>query len=135
MVVETTEEDEASIEKCEDGEREKKVEIRVTYNIIFVTAEAAPYSKTGGLADVCGSLPIALAAHGHRVMVVSPRYLNGTAADKNFAAVVDTDCQIKIPCFGGLQEVSFFHEYREGVDWVKLFRSHLDCLLFISPLG
>lgn len=36
--------------------------------------QAAPWSKTGGLGDVCGSLPPALAARGHRVMVVSPRY-------------------------------------------------------------
>ncbi|KAG8501942.1 hypothetical protein CXB51_004576 [Gossypium anomalum] len=42
----------------------------------------APYSKTGGLGDVCGSLPIELASRGHRVMVVSPRYLNGTSADE-----------------------------------------------------
>lgn len=37
-------------------------------------AQAAPWSKTGGLGDVVGSLPIALAARGHRVMVVVPRY-------------------------------------------------------------
>lgn len=85
--------------------------------IIFVTSEAAPYSKTGGLADVCGSLPIALAARGHRVMVVSPRYLNGVS-DKNYAAAFDTGVRIKVPCFGGQQEVGFFHEYRTGVDWV-----------------
>jgi len=36
--------------------------------------QAAPWSKTGGLGDVVGSLPIALAARGHRVMVVVPRY-------------------------------------------------------------
>ncbi|KAF6146064.1 hypothetical protein GIB67_033423 [Kingdonia uniflora] len=90
----------------------------VTHNIVFVTAEAAPYSKTGGLGDVCGSLPVALAARGHRVMVVSPRYQNGTAVDKNYSNAFDADCRIKIPCFEGLQEVAFFHEYRAGVDWV-----------------
>ena len=37
-------------------------------------AQAAPFSKTGGLGDVCGSLPKALAARGHRVMVVVPFY-------------------------------------------------------------
>lgn len=37
-------------------------------------AQAAPWSKTGGLGDVCGSLPQALAARGHRVMVVIPLY-------------------------------------------------------------
>ncbi|CAI9092572.1 OLC1v1027856C1 [Oldenlandia corymbosa var. corymbosa] len=91
---------------------------RVTFNIIFVTSEAAPYSKTGGLGDVCGSLPIALAARGHRVMVVSPRYLDGGASDKRFSNAVPVREPIKVYCAGGVQEVSFYHEYREGVDWV-----------------
>ncbi|KAG6412626.1 hypothetical protein SASPL_125309 [Salvia splendens] len=89
-----------------------------TYNVVFVTSEAAPYSKTGGLGDVCGSLPIALAARGHRVMVVSPRYLVGGLSDKKFANAVDMERPTKIHCFGGVQEVGFLHEYRAGVDWV-----------------
>ena len=48
---------------------------------MFVASEVAPYSKTGGLADVVGSLPTALAARGHRVMVVAPRYMNGVTDD------------------------------------------------------
>ncbi|KAB2596799.1 starch synthase 1 [Pyrus ussuriensis x Pyrus communis] len=91
----------------------------VTHNVVFVTAEAAPYSKTGGLGDVCGSLPIVLAARGHRVMVVSPRYQNGTAADQKYSGAVDLETRIKVYCFGGEQEVSFFHEFRAGVDWVR----------------
>ncbi|KFK27706.1 hypothetical protein AALP_AA8G418500 [Arabis alpina] len=90
----------------------------VINNIVFVTSEAAPYSKTGGLGDVCGSLPIALAGRGHRVMVVSPRYLNGTSADANYARAKDLGVRITVQCFGGSQEVSFYHEYRDGVDWV-----------------
>lgn len=44
-------------------------------DLVFVTAEAAPWSKTGGLGDVMGALPKALAARGHRVMVVTPRWV------------------------------------------------------------
>lgn len=43
-------------------------------DIVFVSAEVAPWSKTGGLGDVMGALPQAMAERGHRVMVVSPRW-------------------------------------------------------------
>lgn len=43
-------------------------------NIVFVTSEVVPFSKTGGLADVCGALPKALAKLGVKVMVFSPLY-------------------------------------------------------------
>lgn len=42
--------------------------------ILFPTAEVAPYSKTGGLADVAAALPRALARLGHEVLVVTPWY-------------------------------------------------------------
>ncbi len=42
--------------------------------ILFATSEAAPFAKTGGLADVAGSLPRAIASLGHEVSVVMPRY-------------------------------------------------------------
>lgn len=42
--------------------------------ILFVSAEVSPYAKTGGLADVAGSLPKALAALGNDIRVVMPRY-------------------------------------------------------------
>ena len=43
-------------------------------DILLVSSEVAPWSKTGGLGDVAGALPRALAARGHGVSVVSPRY-------------------------------------------------------------
>ena len=43
-------------------------------NILFVGAEASPFIKTGGLADVLGSLPKALQKLEHNVSVVLPYY-------------------------------------------------------------
>ena len=42
--------------------------------ILFATSEAAPFAKTGGLADVLEGLPRSLAAMGHDVAVVLPLY-------------------------------------------------------------
>ena len=42
--------------------------------ILMVSSEAAPLAKTGGLADVVGSLPSALNAFGDEAAVVIPRY-------------------------------------------------------------
>ncbi|MBM4119615.1 MAG: glycogen synthase GlgA [Nitrospira sp.] len=42
--------------------------------VLLVTSEAVPYAKTGGLADVLGALPRALAQLGHDVRLVLPKY-------------------------------------------------------------
>ena len=43
-------------------------------HIAFVASECVPFSKTGGLADVVGALPRALAAAGHEISAFVPRY-------------------------------------------------------------
>jgi starch synthase len=43
-------------------------------HIAFVASEGVPFSKTGGLADVVGALPRALALSGHQISVYLPRY-------------------------------------------------------------
>ncbi len=42
--------------------------------ILIVSPEVVPFAKTGGLADVCGALPKALAKLGHQVKVILPKY-------------------------------------------------------------
>ena len=43
-------------------------------NILYAASEAVPFCKTGGLADVAGSLPPALAEQGVRTAVILPLY-------------------------------------------------------------
>jgi starch synthase len=82
-------------------------------NLVFVTSEVAPWSKTGGLGDVMGSLPAALAARGHRVMVVAPRYAEYPEAG-------DTGVRHVIPggLAGGEPEVGYYHHSSRGVDYI-----------------
>ena len=53
----------------------------------MISSEAAPFAKTGGLADVVGSLPAALRSYGDEVAVVIPRY--GSIDLKNARRVWD----------------------------------------------
>lgn len=43
-------------------------------NILVATSEVAPFAKTGGLADVCGALPVELANLGQDVTVIMPAF-------------------------------------------------------------
>ena len=42
--------------------------------VLYVASEALPFAASGGLADVAGSLPLALAANGDDVAVILPLY-------------------------------------------------------------
>ncbi len=50
--------------------------------VLLCASEVVPFAKTGGLADVAGALPKALAALGHEVRVAMPRY--GSIDGKKF---------------------------------------------------
>ena len=42
--------------------------------VLFCASEVFPFAKTGGLADVCGTLPLALEKHNVDVSILMPRY-------------------------------------------------------------
>ena len=80
-------------------------------NVIIVGAECAPWSKTGGLGDVMGALPQALASRGHRVMAIAPRYAS-------YKDAWDTGVGHRMRVFGQEHEVGYFHMFKSGVDHV-----------------
>ncbi|XP_078448387.1 UDP-Glycosyltransferase superfamily protein [Wolffia australiana] len=84
-------------------------------NIVFVSTEVGPWSKTGGLGDVVGGLPPALAKLGHRVMTVSPRY-------DQYKDAWDTSVLLELQVAGKSHTVRFFHCRKKGVD--RVFIDH-----------
>ncbi|CAL9042377.1 unnamed protein product [Musa banksii] len=84
-------------------------------NLVFVGAEMAPWSKTGGLGDVLGGLPPAMAANGHRVMSIAPRY-------DQYKDGWDTSVQVELKVGNRVETVRFFHCYKRGVD--RVFVDH-----------
>ncbi len=77
-------------------------------NILFVVSELAPYSKTGGLADVAAALPKALAATGLTVRTVTPRY--------GFMTAGDYVGELRVPFGFQVQTAYVFREVRQGVE-------------------
>jgi starch synthase len=67
-------------------------------NIVFAASECTPWAKTGGLADVVGSLPRALAKLGHRLTVFIPYYRQVAKLAPN-AAVVLPSITIPFPSY------------------------------------
>jgi len=62
--------------------------------ILFATPEAVPFAKTGGLADVSGSLPKALAQMGQEVNLILPKY---RSADEKRFSLAPTGIMLKVP--------------------------------------
>lgn len=63
-------------------------------NIVYLTSEAVPLAKTGGLADVCGTLPVRVASMGHRAAVIMPAFRSVHQAD---VPIESTDISFAIP--------------------------------------
>ena len=82
--------------------------------ILMIASEAAPFAKTGGLADVVAALPRALARLDHSVDVVIPRY-RGIVAGEPIARVT-------VPLGGQIADATVYAVAQPGVR--TIFVSH-----------
>lgn len=64
-------------------------------NIVTIASEVVPFAKTGGLADVAGTLPRALAKAGSTVSVIMPFY--GKKTDAHTFGIKTTGKKVAVP--------------------------------------
>ena len=99
--------------------------------VLFVASECAPFVKTGGLADVIGALPKALAATGTQARILVPAY-------RALHRVARTGRSIKqfADLFGGRAEIRAVQS--EGLELLLLVAPHLydrDGNIYLGPDG
>jgi starch synthase len=83
--------------------------------ILVAASELTPFSKTGGLGDVVGALPKALAALGHEVITFSPRY---GSIDENTFPLEALEWRIDVPVDQRKQPLTaaVFKDKKSGID-------------------
>jgi starch synthase len=82
--------------------------------VLLCASEVVPFAKTGGLADVAGALPKALAALGHEVRVALPKYAGLDPKKINSERVGDA---FDVPL--GAKSVSVRMEVSEAIPGVE----------------
>ncbi len=93
--------------------QETTVEVTRKPTVLFVASEANPFIATGGLADVIGSLPVALAEHNNfDVRVILPLYGSMEEGFKNHLTYV---CNFNVPVSWRNQYCGLFYYKRKGV--------------------
>ncbi|MFH1542556.1 MAG: glycogen/starch synthase, partial [bacterium] len=76
--------------------------------IFYVSSEVVPFAKTGGLADVAGSLPKALHKLGHDVRIFMPRYKKIDKTKYKLKKISDDIYQGVLP---GSEVIVYFFEH------------------------
>ncbi|MDX8404216.1 MAG: glycogen synthase GlgA [Mariprofundaceae bacterium] len=92
-------------------------------NIAFIASEASPLAKTGGLADVAGSLPHALKKLKHQVTVILPFYRHHLAS----AGIKTRPMKVKVEMWAdGIQHLCPLHKAKvDGLDFILVEQDDL----------
>jgi starch synthase len=85
--------------------------------VILASSEVVPYSKTGGLGDVAGALPQALARIGCDISVVTPRYTgfgqrHGDVVSHATGEMIFDD--LRVPFAGGEKYAAVWRDWMDG---------------------
>lgn len=70
-----------------------RISNRFALNIVYLTSEAIPFARTGGLGDVCGSLPNRVSKLGHQVSIIMPAF---RCVHSSGLSIVPTDISFTI---------------------------------------
>ena len=82
--------------------------------ILMVSSEAVPYIKTGGLADVVGSLPRYLNKEEYDVRVILPKY---ACMDQRFLADLQFVCHFYVDLNWRRQYAGVFKSEYQGITY------------------
>lgn len=103
--------------------------------IVFVASEMAPFAKTGGLADVTGSLPLEIRSLGHEVLAFLPRYQSVNLQDRKMKLEIK---KMPVP-LGGVFESTDIYGYEDpkGVKFYFIDYPNFFCreALYGTPHG
>ncbi len=116
--------------------------------ILFASSEVYPFSKTGGLADVAGSLPVALRALNTDISVITPLYKcvkdKFSVSDTNFSYNIPISSKFEVAKIKKIyfKEVPIFfvendnYFYRDGLytDGTKDYNDNAERFIFFSKV-
>jgi starch synthase len=107
-------------------------------HVVFFSSEVVPFAKTGGMADVCGALPLALEKAGAKVTIVMPLY---SCIDQGKYQLYKPHPSYATTTIGSDIRVIFIEHHaffnREGLynDWRGDYRDNLQRFQFFCKRG